>query len=321
MLGRVRGRMGESRETGRSGRSTTALKRFVPLGPCGGGLCFDCEFGAAGGECCGYVNRASIPRMVDARRCTDQGGEMSNKGHRPTGPSAPDHPESDDALVPDLTARLKEAGFGGRRAHTERTSARALPPPDEPQPSPADHTKLQLAPRVPALLLPGRLAKSLAPPPAERLLPVAGAVDVNDDSRRLGDLGPNDELALRLPASWQQKSLPAPPRRRRRWQWSERSTAAFLGFAAGIVIIVPIIIVLSNNADVTGPQGVARQQVAAVDGIERTSPLTTGTVIETRKVPVQIVRSSQVAMPRLAPVTAVEQPRTQKPWHRRLRRA
>ncbi|MFT5509382.1 MAG: hypothetical protein ACI89J_002465 [Hyphomicrobiaceae bacterium] len=35
----------------------------------------------------------------------------------------------------------------------------------------------------------------------------------------------------------------------RSWNWSERSTAAFLGFAAGILIVVPVVLFLSATSD------------------------------------------------------------------------
>jgi len=55
---------------------------------------------------------------------------------------------------------------------------------------------------------------------------------------------------FRAPAIWQDKSLDAPSNRRRRsWEWNERTTAAFLGFAAGLIVIVPAVFVLSTAPD------------------------------------------------------------------------
>jgi hypothetical protein len=59
----------------------------------------------------------------------------------------------------------------------------------------------------------------------------------------------NDEHdpPFRTPAIWHAPPAPAQPSRHRlrSWQWSERSTAAFLGFAAGMLIIVPTVFFIS----------------------------------------------------------------------------
>ena len=60
---------------------------------------------------------------------------------------------------------------------------------------------------------------------------------------RLGDQDP----PLNLPASWRQAPKPTPPKRSG-WHWSERSTAAFSGFAGGLLIVVPLVFMLGGNA-------------------------------------------------------------------------
>ncbi|MGI9479103.1 MAG: hypothetical protein ACR2PI_20535 [Hyphomicrobiaceae bacterium] len=56
---------------------------------------------------------------------------------------------------------------------------------------------------------------------------------------------------FRTPSSWQQRQ-PA-VRADRHWNWSERSTAAFLGFAAGILIIVPLVFFISMTSHQVTP--------------------------------------------------------------------
>jgi len=47
------------------------------------------------------------------------------------------------------------------------------------------------------------------------------------------------------PSLWREPTPPTPPRRR--WNWSERSTAGFLGFAVGLLIVVPLVFMIGAN--------------------------------------------------------------------------
>lgn len=60
---------------------------------------------------------------------------------------------------------------------------------------------------------------------------------------RLSEIDP----PFRPPSIWQNK--PQATMSMRDWQWNERSIAAFLGFAAGILIIVPLVFFLSMTTD------------------------------------------------------------------------
>lgn len=58
---------------------------------------------------------------------------------------------------------------------------------------------------------------------------------------------------FRAPSIWQNK--PPASMGPRSWQWNERSIAAFLGFAAGVLIIVPLVFFLSMTTDQGRPGG------------------------------------------------------------------
>lgn len=62
----------------------------------------------------------------------------------------------------------------------------------------------------------------------------------------------DDDPPFRPPAIWHTSE---PTGQTRSWHWSERSTAAFLGFAAGLLVIVPTVIYLSieNNPQPAAP--------------------------------------------------------------------
>lgn len=51
---------------------------------------------------------------------------------------------------------------------------------------------------------------------------------------------------FRTPTTWQKTERTTPVERM--WQWSERSTAAFLGFAAGVLIIIPTVMYLAASS-------------------------------------------------------------------------
>ena len=57
---------------------------------------------------------------------------------------------------------------------------------------------------------------------------------------------------MNLPASWREPAKPA-QRQRRGWGWTERSTAAFSGFAAGLIVILPLVFILGANQPATPP--------------------------------------------------------------------
>jgi len=62
---------------------------------------------------------------------------------------------------------------------------------------------------------------------------------------RIGD----NDTAYGLPASWREPHVEK-PKKRRRWSWSERSTAAFSGFAGGLIVVLPLIFLLSTQTTV-----------------------------------------------------------------------
>lgn len=67
---------------------------------------------------------------------------------------------------------------------------------------------------------------------------------------------------FRAPTSWQVKHPQIGVERQ--WHWSERSTAAFLGFAAGVLIIVPLVVILSMTTEQPLPPA-AIETVAQTD--------------------------------------------------------
>lgn len=68
--------------------------------------------------------------------------------------------------------------------------------------------------------------------------------DYTDPEKRARSDGLDAEF--RLPAIWRAASPPAASDDD--WHWSERSTAAFLGFAAGVLIIVPTVLFLGAGS-------------------------------------------------------------------------
>ena len=94
---------------------------------------------------------------------------------------------------------------------------------------------------------PPPLRRSSAPPPLWDLdrdatpPPSMPETDFLIESR-LGDQDP----PLNLPACWREAPRPA-TRSRSRWHWSERSTAAFSGFAGGLLFVVPLVFMLGGN--------------------------------------------------------------------------
>jgi hypothetical protein len=63
---------------------------------------------------------------------------------------------------------------------------------------------------------------------------------------RLGDY----DAARGLPQSWRAPQPAQPHKRRRRWTWSERSTAAFSGFAGGLIVVLPLIFMLGSHSPI-----------------------------------------------------------------------
>lgn len=116
-----------------------------------------------------------------------------------------------------------------RRAHNFSSSARPI-------------IGLDLPSTPPPL---NRPANTTAAPwrPGDNALPptVMPETDFLIESR-LGD----DDPPFSLPASWREAPRPT-TRARRPWQWSERSTGAFSGFAGGLLIVVPLVFFLGGN--------------------------------------------------------------------------
>lgn len=71
---------------------------------------------------------------------------------------------------------------------------------------------------------------------------------------------------FRPPSIWQSK--PQASISMRAWQWNERSIAAFLGFAAGVLIIVPLVFFLSMTTD----QGLPTRQPAISETVASAAP-------------------------------------------------
>ncbi len=92
-----------------------------------------------------------------------------------------------------------------------------------------------------------RSAGTPAPP-----LTISPAMATGADSRSTsptvvyGD-GFDDDIPFRAPAIWQSDTPEAADRGG--WQWTERTTAAFLGFAGGILIVVPAVFFLTTPKD------------------------------------------------------------------------
>ncbi len=98
---------------------------------------------------------------------------------------------------------------------------------------------------------------------------------------------------FRAPSSWRV----AHPQinAERRWNWSERSTAAFLGFAAGVLIIVPLVAFLSMTAEQPLPPAVIETAAAPDTPAEPpASPVITARVALGSKI---VSRSPEVATP------------------------
>ncbi len=85
---------------------------------------------------------------------------------------------------------------------------------------------------------------------------------------------------FRTPSSWQNQQPVV--RSDRHWNWSERSTAAFLGFAAGILIIVPLVFFISTTSHEIAP---ASEQVLAPTVTEEPQPVA-ATVVPVKTVAV-----------------------------------
>lgn len=95
------------------------------------------------------------------------------------------------------------------------------------------------------------------PPPPEAI--VNGSL-IDTDFQIEQQLG-EDDAPFRAPSGWT-----TPPRGAQadtRWHWSERSTAAFLGFAAGVLIIVPAVFLLANSQGQT-PRDVVDPSVVTI---------------------------------------------------------
>lgn len=102
------------------------------------------------------------------------------------------------------------------------------------QPSPPPLRRDQQAASYPAPLHPSQLSETVPNTIAETDFLI---------ETRLAESDP----PFRPPSSWQ--NAEPSPSSERQWHWSERSTAAFLGFAAGVLIIVPLVFFLSMTSD------------------------------------------------------------------------
>lgn len=114
--------------------------------------------------------------------------------------------------------------------------------------------------------------------------PVANAIPETDFliETRLSEPDP----PFRTPSSWQTKQ--PVPRSDRHWNWSERSTAAFLGFAAGILIIVPLVFFISTTSQPVTP---TNDQALTQVPLEDAQPLSTA-VLPVKTVAVANVSAS-----------------------------
>jgi hypothetical protein len=98
------------------------------------------------------------------------------------------------------------------------------------------------------------LAMAQTPPPLRPEHQAGGTLDLalsvpgpNETDFHIESHNDEHDPPFRAPAIWHTSSAPAQPPRRGllSLQWSERSTAAFLGFAAGMLIIVPTVFYIS----------------------------------------------------------------------------
>ena len=114
---------------------------------------------------------------------------------------------------------------------------------------------LPLAPSTAGPSTPSKLNFTHAPTPRRRPRSMP-ETDFLIESR----IGDND-TARGLPASWREPHQEK-PKKRRLWSWSERSTAAFSGFAGGLIVVLPLIFILGSQTTVA----------PVVDQTQRASP-------------------------------------------------
>ena len=99
---------------------------------------------------------------------------------------------------------------------------------------------------------------------------------------------------FRTPSSWRNRQPVV--RHERHWNWSERSTAAFLGFAAGILIIVPLVFFISTTSHQVTPAGGTASAPAPIPRTETDTAKTPAGTKETKTLATTVVPVKTVAV-------------------------
>ena len=109
---------------------------------------------------------------------------------------------------------------------------------------------------------------------------------------------------FRAPSSWQvtHPQIGAD----RQWHWSERSTAAFLGFAAGVLIVVPLVIILSMTAEQPLPR--ATIEVSDAPVATEQAPVKPFIVANVAPATIEVAKDTQATAPAAKPPEAPEAP-------------